>query len=186
VAQASPAHRLFFALWPTATVRDHIAREIAPVLLGQKARVVPPVNYHVTLAFVGSVPAARLGDALRVGAQIQTAPFEFQLTRAEVWRRTGILGLMIEPTPAPMAALVETLRAGLAAQRVTTDFKEFRAHVTLARDWHVDLSDARIAPISWSAQEFMLVESRPAPHGSQYEVIQRWPLRCITAQTGQK
>ena len=51
--------RLYFALWPDAALRATIARVAAGPAAVAGGRAVPAADLHVTLAFLGGVPAAR-------------------------------------------------------------------------------------------------------------------------------
>jgi 2'-5' RNA ligase len=59
-----PLHRLFFALWPEAGMLEPLVdrlREFAPPAIGRLQR---PDQLHVTLQFLGEVPASRLAEVL--------------------------------------------------------------------------------------------------------------------------
>jgi 2'-5' RNA ligase len=170
------ARRLFFALWPTEALREQIGSAVQPILDGRKARPIPLINLHITLAFLGSVPEAALADILAAANQTSADRFDFTIDHLETWRRSHIACLTIEPTPAPLAVLVERLRFSLLARKVEADQKEFKAHVTVARDWREEGLERRVGPFVWSAEEFVLVESQAGSTGSQYSIVQRWPL----------
>jgi 2'-5' RNA ligase len=55
--------------------------------------------------------------------------------------------------------------------------QEFRPHVTLARDVPRMRSIETIRPIEWRVDDFVLVESNMTKTGSEYSVLERWPLR---------
>jgi len=46
--------RLFFALWPSAKVRQSIVEAADPLLREVDARIIAPQNFHITLHFIGS------------------------------------------------------------------------------------------------------------------------------------
>jgi 2'-5' RNA ligase len=172
----SKPRRLFFSLWPDDALRDRLGAATDPLLAGKRARKIHPANFHLTLAFLGSVPPDAFDAAITAGDQVRAAGFELTLDRVESWRAAHVACITIEPVPPPLAALVAQLRAELSARRVSVDMKDFRAHITLARDWRDQRLYAGIEPLVWPVQEFVLVESNPGPNGSEYSVLHRWPL----------
>jgi 2'-5' RNA ligase len=50
-----------------------------------------PDQLHLTLEFMGSVPADRLAAALEAAAAIRAEPFEVVLDAPEYWRRPQVL-----------------------------------------------------------------------------------------------
>jgi RNA 2',3'-cyclic 3'-phosphodiesterase len=170
------ARRMFFALWPTEALREQIGLAVHPLLDSRNARPIPLLNLHITLAFLGSVSEGALADIVDAANQISAEPFHFTIDHLVTWRRSHIACLTIEPTPPLLAVLVERLRFSLLARKVEADRKEFKAHVTVARDWREEGLDQPIGPFVWSAEEFVLVESRAGRAGSEYTIIERWPL----------
>lgn len=62
---APASARLFFALWPNATIRRRLAAHCP-----RHGRPVPPQNWHVTLVFLGTLaPAAWTALAEAVAAE---------------------------------------------------------------------------------------------------------------------
>lgn len=168
--------RLFFALWPSDALRDQVARAVEPLVEGKRARKVRPGNFHITLAFLGYVSPEGLHEIIDVGNATASAPFDLVLDHLESWRAAHVACLTIAPTPQPLANLVERLRFNLLGKNLEPDRKEFRAHVTLARDWRDKRLDERIGPFVWPVREFVLVESKPGRDGSEYRILQRWSL----------
>jgi 2'-5' RNA ligase len=176
LSKAGEPRRLFFSLWPDDALRDRLVAATDPLLAGKRARKTHPANLHLTLAFLGGVPPEALDAVIAAGDQVRASQFELTFDRVESWRAAHVACIAIDPVPSLLAALVAQLRAELAARQVPVDLKDFRAHITLARDWRDGRLDARIAPLSWPVQEFVLVESNPGPKGSEYSVLHRWPL----------
>ncbi len=100
--------RLFFALPCPPPLAERIGRwrDGRPL----PGRQVATANLHLTLAFLGQVPSARLEALLDMAAAIEAAPFDLCLDRLLRWRN-GILLLAPQPTarrppaPAPRPAL---------------------------------------------------------------------------------
>jgi RNA 2',3'-cyclic 3'-phosphodiesterase len=168
-------HRLFFALWPAEALRDELVKTIEPLLEHKKARRTRPDNFHITLAFLGAVQARKLPSIIEAASDLEGEPLELRLEKLEAWPGSHVLCL----TPgqcAPLHALVDGLRHNLLAHQVELDQKDFRPHVTVAREWRDRSVEGAIAPIRWSAKEFVLVESESTRDGSRYRIIGRWPL----------
>jgi RNA 2',3'-cyclic 3'-phosphodiesterase len=167
--------RLFFGLWPSNELRARIAAAVEPIIDPAQARKIPPANLHITLAFLGAVPSDKLTAVMEAASQIDAAPFLLSIERVEVWRGANVLCLI----PAPCSALdemVERLRFNLLARQVEPDQKEFRPHITVAREWRSQSGEGPIGPLEWSAKDFVLVESEVVSGRSDYRIIGRWPL----------
>jgi len=174
-------HRLFFALWPSDSLRDQLASEVAPVLSHARARPIPPQNFHITLAFLGAVQARRLPSVMDAASQVEEGAVHLRLEQLEAWPGSHVLCV----TPArcePLHRLVEQLRINLLAHHLEPDQKDFRPHVTLAREWRDRSVEGAIGPFDWRADDFVLAESEASRHGSQYRIIGRWPLMDTTRE----
>ncbi len=183
--------RLFFALWPSASMQEELAAAAASAIQAAGGRAIPRGNLHVTLAFLGSVPRARFDDlgaaAGAVAARWQSprshdhaadsshAPIVLRLDGTEHWRRAGILVAHASQVPQAAAELARVLKESLAAGGFSPDLKPFHAHVTLARKVQ-RARDAAMSPVLWSFDSFALVASQTAPSGSSYSVVRTWAL----------
>jgi RNA 2',3'-cyclic 3'-phosphodiesterase len=174
--QKLATRRLYFALWPTEAVRQQITERVQPLLSKRNARLIPPANLHVTLAFLGSVSDDALAHIMDAAGQIDSAAFDLTFDHVETWASAHIACLAITPAPAPLGRLVDCLRSSLWARNIEADPKEFKAHVTLARDWREEPLNERVDPLIWPATQFVLVESRAGHAGSEYTILNRWPL----------
>lgn len=169
-------HRLFFALWPPEVLRGHIERSTRREVEASGGRAVPARNFHVTLAFLGAVPAARLGVAVQAGVQTRGEPFELTLGLIEPLSGSRVLCLTAQEPPAALGALHRSLADQLQAQQFELEQRAFRPHLTLARDLRRVTPGQMAEPLSWPVREFVLVESVPAHAGSSYSILERWPL----------
>ncbi|EOT7836630.1 RNA 2',3'-cyclic phosphodiesterase [Pseudomonas aeruginosa] len=166
--------RLFFALPCPRPLADRIGR-------WRDGQALPgcPVateNLHLTLAFLGQLPATRL-DALRdMAATIKEPPFDIRLDRLLRWRN-GILSLAPGQPPGALLRLQRALRFGLAALELPPESRPFSPHLTLARH-AAPLEDAQPPPtFVWQAEHFDLLRSETAPTGVHYLSLGRWALR---------
>lgn len=171
----APTRRLFFALWPSDALRAQLAASCREIVEHGHGRRIPPQNFHITLAFLGSVAAAQVPAVIDSAAEIDGAPLQLSIERLEVWRSAGILCLTTAPAPS-LTDLVGRLRIKLLARQVEPDQQEFRPHVTLARDWRDSTVEGSVGPFGWRADDFVLIESAATREGSSYRIVGRWPL----------
>lgn len=171
------SRRLFFALWPTDEFRDHLVTATQQLALASGGRLIAPENLHVTLLFLGQVSQARFAAVQQAGDACVSAPaFELSFDRAEVWGRAKLLCLTTSATPPPAIQLAEKLRHSLRDEVSGTSEHEFRPHITLARDLPRRRRPGPMPPLLMKVNDFVLIESRPGPSGSQYSLVARWPL----------
>lgn len=186
-----PSARLFFALWPEPAMQAALAAATDPVLSGVEAagdaRRVPTENFHLTLAFLGSVPLDQLAGIDEIAslcagaADLRGEPVEVVLDEIECWRKSQILCATGSTTPLAASRLAESLKRGIAAApALAPDFNRseppFRAHVTIARKVRRSVRRTRIEPQVWRFRSFVLVESKTRPQGSTYTVVATYPL----------
>lgn len=178
-ARAGATRRLFFALWPDSVCQVALADATHDVVLASGGRPVPPQNFHITLAFLGSVPEARVPAVVAIGATVaaEAGPLSVAVILAsiEYWKKPRVLCAVASETSMG-APLSELLKANLTNAGFTPDLKPFRAHVTLARKAIHSKASFTMRPVTWSFPEFVLVESRTEPHGSVYSVLHRYTV----------
>lgn len=158
---------LFVAVEVPASVRGAVAEAVAPLReAAPRLRWVDPDRYHLTLAFLGEVPAAReveVAAALRSAAG-GAAPFELSLS--------GVLGVFGRrvlwaglAASAPLNGLAVRVRDRVGAVVALPDAERaFTAHLTLARAGRekvrADLVRARHLPrVRWPVERVVLMRS---------------------------
>ena len=177
--------RLFFALWPSPSMQTALATAAQPAVLAAQTadagvRTVPATNFHLTLAFLGSVPVDRLSavqDAAVRGAQTSgpgDRPIEIVLDRIDHWRKPQVLVVTASETPPAAIALAEGLKRTLIDVQLSPDLKPFRVHATVARKVRRMSFEPHIEPVRWRFTDFALVHSQTGPAGSVYEVVKRY------------
>jgi RNA 2',3'-cyclic 3'-phosphodiesterase len=178
----APARRLFFALWATAEERRALSAAAAAAVGTSGGRAVPEENLHLTLAFLGQVPAARTSElaalAHRVGANgaLAGTPLVLQFASLAYWHVPQILVALSAAGAAPAAALAAALQREASAAGFLPDLKPFRAHVTVARKVARAAASTPLPSVSWKCAEFALVESRTVATGSIYSVLESYLL----------
>jgi 2'-5' RNA ligase len=169
--------RLFFALWPSAAMQAALAAAADPAVSeAEKAdsgvRRMPAENFHLTLAFLGTVPLARLAEVKGLTSRCAPdAPIEIMLDGIEHWRKSQVLCATSSDTPPAAVVLAETLKRLLIEQGFSPDLKPFRAHATVARKVKRAPRALHIEPVRWSFDSVHLVESKTGPTGSIYRIV---------------
>lgn len=181
--------RMFVAVVPPASVVEDLAEFLEP---RTGMPWVDPAQWHLTLAFLGSVPDAREDELVeRLGTAVaRVAPFDLELRGAGCFpdpSRASVLWLGVgEPARSPLERLATGSRAAANVSGATPDGKPFVPHLTLARlrrpveatRWLRGLEAYR-SP-SWRVEEVDLVAShlREGPKGRpRHELRARLSLR---------
>jgi RNA 2',3'-cyclic 3'-phosphodiesterase len=175
--------RLFFALWPDDPVRDALARSAAPLLEVCRGRRVAKRNYHLTLAFLGGVAAARLDEIRAAASTVRSAPFSLTMDCHGHWPGPRVAWLGCRRPPPEADGLAQVLWRALEPLGFRPDARPFRPHLTVLRvcrscDWA-----GPVVPVDWPVREFVLVRSETLPAGPQYEVVDRWALTNPGSET---
>ena len=165
--------RLFFALWPDDRQRDRLRNTLTPAARELEGDAVLRGNWHVTLAFVGVFPAARIPELTTAAAGIAVEPFRLRFDRVDYWPRPRLGVLLAPAVPAELERLVTALNGVLVAAGVAVDDRQFRPHVTFLKRAR-PFETARIGqPLDTSWDSFELIESVPGPGGSTYRPLPR-------------
>jgi len=188
VGECQPTQRMFFALWPEPALQRalaHIARSMQVAFGG---RIVETRNIHLTLAFLGSVPAARVDDVLAIGASIRAARFSLNLVETGCWKRSAVAWIAPDTSPQPLEDLVRALRQQLLDARIGVDDKPFAPHVTLVRKAQCQphpvrqtaesesLARSTGIPVAWHVDSFVLIRSDTLQTGPVYTRVGAWQL----------
>ncbi len=184
--------RVFVALDIPAEVRRAIGEMIARLRgVARGARWVRAEGVHVTLKFIGEIPAERVAaveQALRdVRSAGIAAPVEAKFRGAGFFpneRHPRVFWAGIEASP-NLADLARAVDARLTPLGIASETREFRPHLTLARFKSEDglrrLRDEikRLEPFefgSMRASEFHLFQSQLGPGGAKYTKLASFPF----------
>lgn len=178
---APGSRRLYFALWPSAEQGRALLAATRPEIDACGGRAVAVHKLHVTLCFLGSVPAEGLDTLIRIGAAAAaqcSQPVTLRLDRVLRWRAAQVLCAVCgrDPGRPPVRALAACLRVLAVEAGYTPDAKPFRPHVTLARQATRSIRPRAIEGLLWSFTRFALVESRTAAEGPQYSIVAQFEL----------
>jgi len=178
-APSRVSHNLFFALRPDEGVRDRI-EAVARQLKGELApagRWLKPHRYHMTLCYLGAhahVPDELIANALSAGDGVRAPAFAFDLDVAGSFANPSIpwwVGCR-ETSPA-LAVLWDAISAGLSSHSGGDAHRV--PHVTILRNADRRLPQTSIAPIPWSVDDFVLIDSLIGPE-PKHTVLRRWRL----------
>ena len=176
--------RLFFALWPPAGLADDLAAIAGAAARRCGGRASRRENIHLTLAFLGELPAAAVPALVEAGRRIAAAPFDLRIDRLGFWRHNQLLWAGCAPSPG-LDALAAQLDAALAVGRPAPDERRpaFKAHLTLARKLPPATRPADVAGFfradlpAWPCARFTLTASRLSPAGPSYTPLAEFLLR---------
>lgn len=174
------AARLFFALCPDEATRDAIYRASRNLAQGSGGRVIPPEQFHITLAFLGSVQpeleerVAALAEG--TASEVAAAPFSFELDELGFWPNSKVIWYGCSHTPEALRTLAMELRRRLHAASLPPDPGKFTPHVTLARWVRKAGPFAPAQHIPWEAREFVLMRSETLANGVRYTPLAHCPL----------
>lgn len=167
--------RLFFAVPAPAKVRADLARALGK--LHRDWRPVQEHQMHLTLAFLGAVPADRLDFVRAAGEQAaaRVAPFSLQVGETDCFpnqRQPRVL--FVHVAAPPLLTLAQALQTALAEW---ADAKPFRPHLTLARQrggrppHHALRFDH-----TWTVDSFDLIKSELGHGQAHHTVVQTFSL----------
>ena len=172
--------RLFYALWPGESLRRRLAASARAAVTGIEGRPVPPGNLHVTLAFVGAVPGARLAELISIGGEGTRPGVALRFERAEYWTKARILVAMPAAVPESGRQIVERLWDRLEPLGWTREARPWQPHLTLLRRVRrAPAQEPRFSPPVTGGERdwrLALVESASHPEGPRYKPLADWPL----------
>jgi len=176
----SQKERIFFAALPDGETAARIAAQAEAFKQehGFTGTLILPEHLHVTLFHLGDwavLPEEIVKLAKDAATQVKVAPFEASFPRVESFRNsTGVYPFVLtgdakEWQTLYMALSIALTKAGLGG----ATRGEFKPHVTLVYD-KVRVKPLKIAPISWTVREFVLVHSVLGK--TTHNHLGRWPL----------
>lgn len=173
---------------PPADALTDLDRALAPLREAPGApRWTPPTRWHLTLLFLGGVPADRVAELVTAAgpAVAATPPATLRLAGAGRFgsrRRPQVFWAGLTGDGDALGALAARLSAAARGLGLPVEDRPFRAHLTLGR-WRPgrpgdgdlpDRLDEYRGP-GWPVTEVELLESHlgPAP---RYDRVAAWPV----------
>ena len=192
--------RLFVACEVPDEVKEAIGETIEGLRKksGPAVRWIKPEGVHVTLKFLGEVPAKKL-PAVKLAIQeavVGHSPFELEFSNIGTFGgREGlrIMWVGIAGDVLRLEALVRAVNAALAVVGFEPERRPFRPHLTLGRvrdeigtrhraEIEVAVGKTDVPGVNWRTSQVSLMRSKLGPGGASYEVLATFPLRVVQAQ----
>jgi len=175
-------HRLFVAIRPPQPVRDLLidAMDDSPEL-----RWVADENLHLTLRFIGEVERPLADDIAASLERLRSERFDLRVTGVGTFdqRNGGAVWAGVRPREA-LAGLAPKVERACQAAGLEPERRAFHPHITLARFARQSAAAARdflernraLDAGSFTADRFILFESRLSRHGAHYDEVASFPL----------
>jgi RNA 2',3'-cyclic 3'-phosphodiesterase len=175
MGEPEPTVRVFFALWPDEAVRDQLdlaGRKLHEALGGRRMR---RENLHLTLVFLGNIPAHRLPDAIAAAEGVEIAPFSIDFDRYVCWKHNRVGFLAPTLVPPLLQDFVRILGERLFDRGFDFDDRPYVPHLTLIRNAHCNRRLPEPTHVPWPVQDFVLVRSEIGVAGVFYTPVRTWP-----------
>lgn len=175
-------HRLFVAIRPPASVRDHLLDTMEGL---DVARWQGDEQLHLTLRFIGAVETPLANDLAAALEQVSAEPFDLALEGAGQFDkkgRTHTLWAGVSPSPG-LLALQRKVEQACQRCGLEPEHRRYAPHITVARmsaatalvePWLAQYRQLVSPP--WQVDEFRLYESTLSGSGAHYEPVMRYAL----------
>ena len=177
--------RLFVALELPPVVRQALLAVMGGVTAARWQR---DDQLHLSLRFIGEVDRHQAADISAALATVNVAPLTLTLDGVGSFDRRGrIDALWVGVAPrAAVANLAKRVDATLARVGIAPEARAFVPHITVARLGRSagSISAFPAAPIpalGFDVTGFSLWESRIGVGGSNYDILERYPVRAQAA-----
>ncbi len=181
-APADPTDRLFFGVFPQASVARTITTmgEALRQRRGLRRPLLQESRFHITLVHIGDyvgLPRDGVGRAEEAARQVIAHPFEVRFDRIASFHNGPVVLLGDESDLAALSAYRQSLMRAIAATGLKTksNANQFKPHVTLLYDRPTPIEPEPCAPIEWRVEELVLIHSRLRQ--TLHIPLGRWPLR---------
>jgi len=176
--------RVFFALPIDGKTRlgiDQWRSQSFPPFKG----IVPAANYHITLAFLGALPAVRLEDlcqkvdSLLDKHGLEKAPFQpgtLQINQTGYWSKPGILWVGPDHWSSSLGRLAVKLSNICCQFGAKKDKQAYQPHITLVRKCQSPHKPVIEPDFTLHFDRVTLFETKPTKRGVGYHPVQEWAL----------
>lgn len=177
--------RCFFGIaFRNAQVLAPLQQQLSSVAQPEdKLRLSPPENLHLTLSFLGSLPASRLDEAKVIGSAVCSRHGELSLNCRGAGAFKNSIWVGVSPDEA-LLALAEELRQSAVLLGMPVDPKPFQPHITVAR--FAPPARNRLLPVlepfqtqewlTFSASKASLYLSETLQEGARYSILKSFAL----------
>ena len=148
----------------------------AALSIAAPARPVGLENFHLTIAFVGAVPAGSAERVRRIGRALKAPACELHFNAYEYWPKPEVLVAAASVIPPALQSLWDDLHRALATAGFELRVKRLRPHVTLIHRVAAEPKLPVFTPFSWLARDLCLVRSETDADQSLYTVVDTWSL----------
>jgi 2'-5' RNA ligase len=139
------------------------------------ARRLAAADLHLTLAFIGALPADRAAQVARHLAAMPARPFDWKIDHVAAFARARVAWAG-GPVDERLEDLASRVRAQLDGLEVSYDRQRFAAHVTLLRGAAASPREELPRAIPWRATHPVLMLSRHGHAGAlRYQQWQDGP-----------
>lgn len=177
--------RAFVAIDLVASLREafSLVQEPLKTCSGRLA-IVDPSILHITLKFLGDVPAEQVRRVSEALHSVESSPFTLRICgiSSNNPKLPRVIWAVVEDG-GRTAALADAIDSALDPLGFSREQRPFRPHITLARvkEYHPDISQTIAFLSSWSGGRmevngFVLKKSTLTPRGPIYETITEVPL----------
>jgi 2'-5' RNA ligase len=175
-ARPASRRRVFFALWPDASVRSQISQLNQQLPVTEAGcHLIHPDNLHLTLHYIGVVSEDELACLSREVGTLQSASFKLILDHLGYFKRPRVLWLGCRVIPEGYNELLRQLAdkidgCGFKMEMGSTP------HVTLRRKVLSAELVTDIEQIEWQVAQFALVQSLSVEGAVRYQLLEKYPL----------
>ena len=167
--------RLFFALWPSAEIRQQLTAITQATVRYSDGRCTHENNLHITLRFLGSVSEDKLICIEDVASEITVKPFELVLDQLVFKKRQKMIWLATDrPIPEELNSIVNQIEQGMQSCGFTPEKYSYKPHTTLTHKTTKIKVLPEIVPVKWSVDAFVLVCSKTYQKNVEYLVLKEW------------
>lgn len=174
--------RLFYAIECNRASQDALRRTVAELKdKSAGGRWTRPENYHLTLAFLGEQPEAKLSllAAILDETVQDTKPFDLAFSGWGTFgRQNDILWIGVTADP-ELNNLVCRLRERLNKHELPAEERPYRPHLTIARQIHMPQAYSpnwTRPPVRQTVRDIVLMESLRVQNRLVYQARYRAPL----------
>ena len=167
----SHTQRLFLALWPDGPARHQLSLHARAWTWPPDCVQYLPVDWHVTLHFIGEVPTVRVAD-IAANVALPCQAFECVLDRPRLWPH-GLAVLCANKVPAALQNLHDRLGDALCGLGLPVETRPYCPHVTLARRADTAVLPVISPSVVWQISRYALVVSTGKRDG-HYRTIREY------------